>query len=71
MISRTTLETMKVICNRKDECTHFTCPHYREHERSYGANEYLMCCEDVCRCDEVEGRVECIQADPIKFELIS
>jgi len=67
MISRTTYETMKVICNRKDECFNKTCRHYRLHDR----DEIF---EDSCQavdCFDVEGYVECIQADPIRFELIS
>ena len=65
MISRTTLETMKVICNKKDECMNDNCPHAIPHK----LNKERFC--ENPHCMTIHKRVECIQADPIKFELIS
>ena len=46
MISRTTLETMKVICNRKDECFNDDCIHKNPH---IPLNETMEDCDtDIC-----------------------
>ena len=66
MISRTTLETMKVICNRKDECKNVKCWHYVPH--SLYVQEGIGCAGK--ECNWATGYVECIQADPIRFELV-
>jgi len=66
MISRTTLETMKVICNKKDECLNKGCFHYGQH-----AHRYDCTWERCSDGDKQRTDTECIQADPIRFELIS
>jgi len=58
---------MRVICNKKDECMNPGCQHFISHDRFYGCDEKT--------CNEVRGKgkfepVECIQADPIRFELV-